>query len=264
MMFNDADVGALLRICGEVGELTQDTWIRRAHILNRLLKLFGGCWAVCSEMDPRFVGGSGWAFPNSITHAGELSSYQQRLIDEYLTGRLDALDPCVPHLLREPMPVATFRREDVVDRSWFRSDHYNCIRRPLGFGESMYAKLVTPQGRYLKLSIHRELHDSPFTERHAQLLHIFNQNLSNLYDPAPRREPLPAPLVLPDPRVNSLPPRLRPVLQRILAGDAEKQAALKLGLSPHTIHEYTKALYRAFGVSSRGELMAQFVSGPSA
>jgi DNA-binding CsgD family transcriptional regulator len=52
---------------------------------------------------------------------------------------------------------------------------------------------------------------------------------------------------------------VRPVLQRLLAGDAEKQAAQKLGLSRHTVHEYTKILYRIFGVNSRGELLAQFV-----
>jgi DNA-binding CsgD family transcriptional regulator len=59
--------------------------------------------------------------------------------------------------------------------------------------------------------------------------------------------------------MESLPPRLRPVLRRLLAGDAEKQAAMKLGLSPHTVHQYTKTLYRAFGVNSRGELLARFV-----
>jgi DNA-binding NarL/FixJ family response regulator len=83
--------------------------------------------------------------------------------------------------------------------------------------------------------------------------------LSNLYV-APRRAPSSTD---PDPetaaKIESLPPRLRPVLKRLLAGDAEKQAALKLGLSPHTVHEYTKVLYRTFHVNSRGELLAQFV-----
>ena len=55
--------------------------------------------------------------------------------------------------------------------------------------------------------------------------------------------------------------RVRPVLELLLAGLSEKEAASRLGLSRHTVHEYTKALYRAFGVHSRGELLAQFVSG---
>ena len=258
--FNDNDVAALLRIAGEVGELEPDVQARRVHILDRLLQLVGGCWAVCTEMEWTYANDSGWAVPDSITRAGQLSSYQERLINEYVTGRLSALDPCVPHLLREHKPIATVRRIDVVDRSWFRSEHYNHIRKPLGFGESMYGKLITPDGRRLKLSFHRELRDPPFSERDAKLLQIFNENLGGLYvvRPGPKVGPDADPQTTE--RIESLPPRLRPVLRRLLAGDAEKQAALKLGLSPHTVHEYTKALYRTFHVNSRGELLAQFVA----
>ena len=42
----------------------------------------------------------------------------------------------------------------------------------------------------------------------------------------------------------------------LLEGDGEKQAALRLGLSRHTVHEYVGELYRRFGVCSRPELMA--------
>jgi DNA-binding NarL/FixJ family response regulator len=48
-------------------------------------------------------------------------------------------------------------------------------------------------------------------------------------------------------------------LQHLLEGDAEKQVALKLGLSPHTVHEYVKVLYRKLEVSSRSELLARFI-----
>src|SRR6185503_11662380 len=99
--FTSNDVAALLRIAGEVGEIGQDLRLRRTHILNQLLGLVGGCWAVCSEVDPEFVHDSGWAVPNTIACAGVLSAYQQDVIDRYLTGNLGAVDPCVPPLLRE-------------------------------------------------------------------------------------------------------------------------------------------------------------------
>ena len=53
--------------------------------------------------------------------------------------------------------------------------------------------------------------------------------------------------------------RLRQTLEGLLAGEAEKQIAYRLKLSPHTVHVYVKGLYRHFGVSSRGELLARFV-----
>jgi DNA-binding CsgD family transcriptional regulator len=258
--FFEVDVAAMLRIAGEVGELVQDLHLRRAHILDGLLALVGGCSAVCSEVDPRHAHGSGWAVPNSITCAGGLSCGQREMIGRYLTGHLAALDPCVPPLLRDEKPVVTLRRADVIDdRSWYRSPHFNEVRRPLGFGESLYGKLTTSNGRCLKLSLHREQNDPPFSARHAQLLHVFNENLGGLYI-APQQVQVPADRHgRAETPIESLPPRLRPVLRRLLAGDAEKQVALKLGLSPHTVHAYAKTLYRTFGVNSRGELLAQFI-----
>jgi DNA-binding NarL/FixJ family response regulator len=104
-----------------------------------------------------------------------------------------------------------------------------------------------------------ESHRHSFTEQEVPLLHAFNPNLVPSYF----HPDLPAPDIEPATknadRVASLAPRLRPVLHHLLAGDAEKQVAQKLGLSPHTVHAYTKALYRAFDVNSRGELLALFV-----
>jgi DNA-binding NarL/FixJ family response regulator len=56
-----------------------------------------------------------------------------------------------------------------------------------------------------------------------------------------------------------LSPRLRQTLDRLLAGDSEKQIAQSLSLSQNTIHVYIKQLYRRYEVSSRGELLSQFV-----
>lgn len=56
-----------------------------------------------------------------------------------------------------------------------------------------------------------------------------------------------------------LSPRMRQTLERLLAGDSEKEIAARLRLSPHTVHVYVKTLYRRFGVCSRGELFARFV-----
>jgi DNA-binding CsgD family transcriptional regulator len=56
-----------------------------------------------------------------------------------------------------------------------------------------------------------------------------------------------------------LSPREREVLDVLLRGHSEKRAADRLGLSSHTVHQYVKRLFRAFGVSSRAELMAGFI-----
>jgi DNA-binding NarL/FixJ family response regulator len=67
-------------------------------------------------------------------------------------------------------------------------------------------------------------------------------------------------LVLPTrPNLHGLTPRRRQLLACLLEGDSEKEAALRLGLRPTTVHEYAKQLYRHFGVSSRPELLAYYL-----
>jgi DNA-binding CsgD family transcriptional regulator len=53
--------------------------------------------------------------------------------------------------------------------------------------------------------------------------------------------------------------RLRQTLDLLLAGEGEKQVALKLGISQHTVHDYVKGVYRLFGVNTRAELLALWV-----
>ena len=59
--------------------------------------------------------------------------------------------------------------------------------------------------------------------------------------------------------LKRLPPRLQQTMHSLLAGDSEKQAAAKMGVSPHTVHVYVKTLYRRYNVSSRGELLSKWV-----
>ncbi|MBX9579432.1 MAG: LuxR C-terminal-related transcriptional regulator [Gemmataceae bacterium] len=59
------------------------------------------------------------------------------------------------------------------------------------------------------------------------------------------------------PSASRLAPRLREELVCFFDGDSEKQAAVRLGVSAHTVHEYARRLHRHFGASSRGELLAR-------
>jgi DNA-binding NarL/FixJ family response regulator len=70
---------------------------------------------------------------------------------------------------------------------------------------------------------------------------------------APRNSPGKEPSRVAD----NLPPRLAQTLELLLIGASEKQVANQMNLSRHTVHGYVKALYRLYGVSSRGELLAR-------
>ncbi len=57
-----------------------------------------------------------------------------------------------------------------------------------------------------------------------------------------------------------LSPREAQTARYLLNGYTEKQIAKLMYLSPHTVHTYIKAVYRLFGVSSRAEFTALFIS----
>jgi DNA-binding NarL/FixJ family response regulator len=86
----------------------------------------------------------------------------------------------------------------------------------------------------------------------------------NTPDQAPPSTVTPAgPVARPSPAAAvdalGLPPRMAQILRSLLAGASEKQIALQLAISPHTVHTYVKQLHKRLDVSSRGELLAKFV-----
>lgn len=56
---------------------------------------------------------------------------------------------------------------------------------------------------------------------------------------------------------SHLTPAQRRVYDLFLEGLTEKEVAVRLGLSIHTVHGHAKELYRSLSVSTRGELIAQ-------
>ena len=61
-----------------------------------------------------------------------------------------------------------------------------------------------------------------------------------------------------------LSPRQNQTLFLLLRGASEKEVAVALRISPHTVHTYVKAIYRVMGVNSRPELMSLWVQAPPA
>lgn len=62
-----------------------------------------------------------------------------------------------------------------------------------------------------------------------------------------------------DPQPKLLPPRVRQVLRCILEGDGDKQIAYRLNISPFTVNQYTKQIYKHCSVSGRTELMSRWI-----
>lgn len=68
---------------------------------------------------------------------------------------------------------------------------------------------------------------------------------------SPPAPPLPPSAFPPDSPLAKLTPRQMEVLAAIAAGKSDSEIALPRGLSPHTVHVHTQAVFRKLGVSDR-------------
>ena len=61
---------------------------------------------------------------------------------------------------------------------------------------------------------------------------------------------------------SPLPPRLRETLVLLLDGLSEKEAAVRMGISRHTVHSHVKALINAWAFAAAGScLRDSFING---
>lgn len=246
------DALRLMRVVGEISELARDPGERRRHLIERLchvvgaqVGIFGDCVNFRADAVPGFV---------RSTEGGWLGAAERRAYLAYLADGA-ATDPAVWPLIQKKGGVVTcVRRELVNDQDWYGSRHVGEYRRAAHVDDCIYSMCRTDaKGTVQLIGLHRPWGDAnPFTERDRLLVQLVHRAVSKqLRSPPSHTEP--------DPRMVPLPPRLKQVLDRLLSGDGEKQAAKKLSLSPHTINDYVKELYRRFHVNTRSELMALFV-----
>lgn len=116
--------------------------------------------------------------------------------------------------------------------------------------ESVLYTIYAPPDRDIVVgfSLHRPWGGRPFSEHERRLVDVFHRQCVFLHEP---------PSDLPPTILRGLAPRLRETLLGLVRGRSEKQLAADAGLSPHTVHDYVKALHRHFGVQSRSELLAR-------
>jgi DNA-binding CsgD family transcriptional regulator len=192
----------------------------------------------------------------------------RQMLSDYTAGRYQ-FDPCGLAMVQRtqahrPRPRADAHspvaaRDDLIPRPlWYASEHYNLTRRPCRIDEALYSSLTDSRGNLYGLCFIRERGAPRFSKRDNALLLQANAAARRILltpDSPVHTAAAPAALLHPGPAHAHLPPRLRAVADRLLAGDSCKQAAAHLGLSVHTVVQYAKLLHRQLGVSSRAELL---------
>lgn len=279
-----SDAKELLRIVAEACESAPTPRLRVAAIATRMGDLLGArIGTVC-----HLQAGERMDMPTPLRiveyiETGHWNATDRRVLQEYYTRgdhEEDLVARSIGELHRrndpsEPKPPA-LRREDLVpDEVWYGSEHFNDFRRVSDIDSCIYSGVFgdTP-GQILGMTFHRARGERGFTPRDRALVEILQTGAEPIFrafgraalpgaviEPKPSKPgPQAPPSDLPHlPHLPPLPPRLRQVLAALAAGDSEKQAARRLGLSDHAVHANVKRLYRRLGVSSRGELLSLLI-----
>lgn len=256
-----ADYERLLQLSGEVLEIA-DPADRRRHALTEYARLIGSRAVVTLRSRNDADGRARSAIDGE---AIGLDGNEVRFFTcDFYSG--DPVCPMRPFFVDPPRATdgtgiayrGALTEQLLSQRSYDMDLYVNEVIRPYGLESTCISRARNERrGVDVGLADFREIGDRPMGGREAAIHRLFHANLLARLYPQSNADADAALRATPADPVESLPPRLKPVLRLLLDGDAEKQVAAKLGLSPHTVHQYVKVLYKTLGVSSRAELLAR-------
>lgn len=250
-----ADAAALVRLLGQVIEHPGGLSARKRCFMQglaQLLKADAWYWTYIQLIDPSPGGGT----PYEVIHDG----FTEEQIALYAVSREDRrnpppeIAPLRQRFLENNAQPFTVRRQDIIDDDlWYNSPYCQRYLQRIGFDHPLYGHWPCPDhDRISVLTFFRHVGAPPFSPRQRAIVHTVTTESPWLHaDRLPDQPPA---------DLTQLAPRLRTTLLLLLEGLSEKQIARRLHLSPHTVHDYIKAIYRHFDVNNRPELFRRFTA----
>jgi DNA-binding CsgD family transcriptional regulator len=239
------DVHRAHRLIGECRDLGSDPALWQPRMMQGLSRIFGDVPATGGEGR---LDSSGAIAPLTYFDHG-FDAAARRTYLGYIQSGGPMVDPFVRALHRTPGNPVTRTRKDLVSDAVYRRapvfERYFCPGR---VHHRLASILATADHTVCLLHLHRPPGERDFSSRDRTLLEYFHRELGPLVGRALVSATEASPV--------SLPRRLRQTLACLVEGDSEKQVAAHLGVSHATAHQYVTALYRRFGVNSRGQLLA--------
>jgi DNA-binding CsgD family transcriptional regulator len=248
------DVRAILQVVGECRDAGDGSAAWKQHLLRTASRLVSADLLTATEMaargsPPAILDLTSWGWENGF----DQDTWLQGLAAFQSTPSFSNGWNRYSERLRQDDGVALARPDFVSDKEYEASTEYQGVFRPLGLGNGMmcFRSLPMAGGVIFGISLWRAAGAQDFGGRDRVLLRELQAGIAPLIG---------GPLARPgEPSPADLSPRVRQVLRCLLEGDGDKQIASRLGLTRHTVNEYTKALFRHFGVQSRAELLARWV-----
>ncbi len=249
------DLRNVYLLLGECCELGADPIAWRRHMVEGLRRILGAQVAIYQELQPAEPHGQpGWLLPLLTIDAGWPTDSDRRVLVEFWARGEHELCPWFSRrnfrrVFHPARGLATFSRTRLIATcDWHRSEFFNDFVGRGHLDDLVLSTYDSGSGATHGIVLHRALGERSFEPRERRLLGLFfAEHTQRLGTRLACRGGL---------SVVEFPPRLQQVLACLMEGNDEKQIAVRLGISQHTVHYHIKELYRRFEVSSRGRLLA--------
>jgi DNA-binding CsgD family transcriptional regulator len=246
-----AEVRQLLRAVAEAAELPAPD--RAVHVLRGLRQLVGAVAAGCVT-DCDFAPGSRGASTPVALDGWDSTTLKSIAV---VAAEGSNFHPAVRALMAacpmKPGAILTRTRRGLIDdREWYGSPFVEGHLLPTGLDDGLFSSLRgSPPSIVVGVGLYRERRDKPFSERDRALLELFHVECGRLCTPPPT--------AINSALATTLTPRERETLALLLEGRSDKDIAERLDISPFTVNQYNKSIFRRFGVRSRAALLAKLL-----
>lgn len=233
------EIRQIYQILGECRELGDDLAAWRNHLWVQTAKLADADLILHAAIDddldnPNMRGGGAWGFENGFN----LKGWHELLRVYGVSLKSEMLDLMVSRARKSPRGNASTRQMLIADSDWDASFDKTVMADTIGTNAIMQSYHWLGGGRktYDAMTITRGVNRREFTEREAMLVGILHAEVAAMIGKAL--------IGYEEPQPSVLAPRVRQVLQCMLEGDSDKQIAVRLGISPHTVNQYTKSIFQ--------------------
>jgi DNA-binding CsgD family transcriptional regulator len=150
--------------------------------------------------------------------------------------------------------ATTLRRS--MPEAWFEDEYYRIFYAGRGIFDALWVSAPVTDDAESFFIFHRSRSAGAFGDADVTLASLVLRGIKWLH----RRWMLEHGLLVAS---KPLSPTERHVLVELLSDAKEAEVARRLSLTPATVHEYVKTLFRKFGVSSRPGLMSLWLNHPT-
>lgn len=248
---SEADARALVRLLGQVAELSSNVDSKKRFLMEGLMKLIGAdCWTwmhlyqIQPGEKPNVAGFLHGGFSEERLKTYLLANEHQDMgvVSAPFIADCQKIGKHTTQLRQQIDPEDHFSRTTCYPL-WLEADIAPLIISGHPFEDGTISIIV----------ICRRKDEPSFSERESRIVHILLSEVPWLYE-----GDLP---VAQKTKVQSHSPRMSTVLALLLEGWARKEIANHLEISVHTVSGYIKELYSHYNVHSQKELMKYFQYG---